>query len=143
MTSSSPPDPNATPSQMERERLDLFAVAPAEAEDGYARWKAEVAAARAAEKAARNADQLPMTANDEGYAQWKTEADAARRAFEQRWGIPLGKRVRVQLQGEACEREGVLRIAEVRPAMTAAKHLRLRLDAHEFASTAILSVVRV
>ncbi len=107
MTSSSASDPNATPSPMERERLDLFAVAPAEAEDGCARWKAEVAAARAAEKAARYADQLPMTATDEGYAQWKTEADAARRAFEQRWGIPLGKRVRVQLQGEACEREGV------------------------------------
>ena len=125
------------------EGLELFAAVPAQADDGYARWKAEVAAERASQEAAQRAAELPAAENDQGYAQWKAEAEAARRAFEQRWGIPLGKRVRVQLRGEPREREGVLRLVETARAKTATKHLRLCLDDHEFTSTAIESLVRV
>ena len=51
--------------------------------------------------------------------------------------------MRVQLRGEPREREGVLRVVETPRAKSSPKHLRLRLDDHEFPSTAIESVVRV
>lgn len=126
------------------EGLELFAAATAQAGDGYARWKAEVAAERAALEAEQEADrrdtELPTADNDQGYAQWKAEADAARRAFEKRWGIPLGKRVRVQLRGEVREREGLLLAVEETPSKTA-KQLRLRLGTHVFPASQIESLV--
>ena len=115
------------------EGLELFATAPTAAGDGYARWKAEM-------EAERRATELPTADNDQGYAQWKAEADAARRAFEQRWGIPLGKRVRVQLRGEVREREGLLLAVEETPNKTA-KQLRLRLGTHVFPASQIESLV--
>ncbi len=124
------------------EGLELFAATPAQADDGYARWKAEVEAERAAQEAAQRAAELPAAENDQGYAQWKTEAEAARRAFEQRWGIPLGKLVRVQLRGEAREREGLL-LAVEETKRQPAKHLRLRLGTHVFPASQIESLVRV
>lgn len=117
------------------EGLELFAAAPAEAGDGYARWKAEV-------EAERRATELPTADNDQGYTQWKAEADAARRAFEQRWGIPLGKRVRVQLRGEVREREGLLLAVAETPSKTA-KQLRLRLGTQVFPASQIESLVCV
>lgn len=124
------------------EGLELFATAPAPVEDGYARWKAEVTAERAAHEAAQRAAELPARADEAGFAAWKAEAIAARRAFEQRWGLPLGKRVRVQLRGEPREREGVLRVVE-EAALTRSKKLRLRLGTHLFLASQIESVVRV
>lgn len=75
------------------EGLALFAQETAA--DGYARWKAEAALARAAEAEARRAAELPAQADGAGYAAWKSEAEAAKQVFEQRWGVPLGKPVRV------------------------------------------------
>jgi hypothetical protein len=111
--------------------LELFQGAAAV--DGYARWKAEAEARRAAE--------LPAQADGAGYAAWKSEAEAARRAFEQRWGVPLGKPVRVQLRGEAREREGCLYVAG--EAAERGKPLRLRLGSEVFEASRIESVVRV
>ena len=128
--------------EAEVEGLELFAAAPAEADEGYARWKAEVAAERAEQEAAQRAAELPASADEAGFAAWKAEAEAARRAFEQRWGIPLGKLVRVQLRGEPREREGLL-LAVEEAAHKHSKKLRLRLGTHVFLASQIESVVRV
>ena len=121
------------------EGLALFAQETAA--DGYARWKAEAAQARAAEAEARRAAELPTQRDGAGYSAWKSEAEAARRAFEQRWGVPLGKPVRVQLRGEAREREGSLFVAG--EAAERGKLLRLRLGSEVFEASRIESVVRV
>jgi len=56
--------------------------------------------------------------------------------------VPLGKPVRVQLRGEAREREGLLRVVE-EAAANSAKPLRLVIGGHVFAAGQIESVVRV
>jgi hypothetical protein len=119
--------------------LELFQGAAAD--DGYARWKAEAAQARAVEAEARRAAELPTQGDGAGYAAWKSAAEAAKRAFEQRWGVPLGKPVRVQLRGEAREREGCLFVAG--EAAERGKPLRLRLGSEVFEASRIESVVRV
>lgn len=119
--------------------LALFAQETAA--DGYERWKAEVAQERAAQEAVRRAAELPEQSDDGGYARWKAEAEGAKRAFEQRWGVPLGKRVRVQLRDEAREREGLLRMVE-EPG-SGGKTLRLRLGTEVFEAGRIESLVRV
>lgn len=124
------------------EGLELFAAAPAQGDDGYARWKAEAAADRAAQEAAQRAAELPASADEAGFAAWKAEAEAARRTFEQRWGIPLGKQVRVQLRGELREREGLL-LAVEDAAHKRSTQLRLRLGSHVFPASQIESAVRV
>ncbi len=128
------------------EGLELFQAAPAaeaEAEaDGYAAWKSEMAAEKAAAEERRRSVELPVHAGEDGFARWKEEAEAARRAFEKRWGVPLGKRVRVQLRGEAREREGLLRVVEEAEGGPR-KGLRLTLGGDTFAAGEIESVVRV
>ena len=119
--------------------LALFAQGTAA--DGYERWKAESAQARAVEEAARRAGELPTQGDDAGYAAWKSEAEAAKRAFEQRWGVPLGKPVRVQLRDEAREREGLLRMVE--ELGSGGKTLRLRLGTEVFEAGRIESLVRL
>lgn len=109
---------------------------------GYAAWKSAMAAEKAAAETARRSAELPVQAGEAGFALWKQDAEDAKRAFETRWGVPLGKAVRVQLRGEAREREGVLRVAE-EPAGSSAKLLRLKLGTHAFLATQIESVVRV
>lgn len=85
------------------------------------------------------------SSTNDGYSKWKAEADAERRAFELRWGIPLGKRVRLQLRGEAREREGVLRLAEEapQPGRRDARQLRLSLDGQIFPASLIESISRL
>jgi hypothetical protein len=130
--------PKPLPKPEVTDGLALFESA-APAEDGYARWKAAVADEKAAQAEARKAEELPEQGGEDGFARWKADMDAARRAFEHRWGIPLGKRVRLQLRGEAREREGILRMVEEQ----GSSMLRLSLDGHVFAMTQIESVSRV
>lgn len=130
-----PGEGNKTGTSVELELFQGAAVA-----DGYERWKAEAVQARAEAVAARRAEELPAQTDGAGYAVWKSEADAAKRAFEQRWGVPLGKAVRVRLLGEALEREGRLSLVE-EPAR--GPSLRLRLGAIVFEAHRIESVVRV
>lgn len=118
--------------------LALFESA-APAEDGYARWKAAMADEKAAKANARKAEELPAQGGEDGFARWKADMDAARRAFEHRWGVPLGKRVRLQLRGEPRERQGLLRAVKEQGSST----LRLSLDGHVFAMTQIESVSRL
>lgn len=124
------------------EGLELFQAAPAAEADGYSTWKSEMAAKKAAEEAQRRSAELPVHAGEDGFARWKEEAENEKRAFERRWGVPLGKLVRVQLRGEAREREGVLRVVE-EPAGSSVRALRLTLGGHVFAAAQIESLVRV
>jgi len=124
------------------EGLELFQAAPAAEADGYTAWKSEMAAEKAAAEDRRRSAELPVHAGEDGFARWKDEAEAARRAFEKRWGVPLGKPVRVQLRGESREREGLLRVVE-EPAGSSAKGLRLTLGGHVFGAGQIESLVRV
>jgi hypothetical protein len=98
-----------------------------------------VADEKAAEVEARKSEELPVQGGEDGFARWKADMDTARRAFEHRWGVPLGKRVRLQLRGEPREREGLLRALEEQGSST----LRLSLDGHVFAMTQIESVSRL
>ncbi|MCB1278535.1 hypothetical protein [Prosthecobacter sp.] len=121
--------------------LELFRHADAENEDGYERWRQERAHERALQESARRSEELPAQADDAGYAAWKTEAEDAKRAFEKRWGVPLGRRVRVRLSGELREREGLLRLTEESP--WSGNPLFLRLGADVFEAGRIESLVRV
>jgi hypothetical protein len=120
------------------EGLELFQAAPAAEADGYSAWKSEMAA----EKARRRNKELPVHTSEEGFDRWREEAEKEKRAFEKRWGVPLGKLVRVQLRGEAREREGLLRVVE-EPVGSSAKALRLTMGGHAFAAAQIESLVRV
>ncbi len=82
--------------------------------------------------------------DESGFAAWKAEQDAARRDFQKRWGVPLNKRVRIQLQGEPREREGLLRLAnEPNGQPASAGKLKLRLGDHIFTASQIESLSRV
>jgi hypothetical protein len=124
------------------EGLELFQASPAAEADGYSAWKSEMAAEKVAEEARRRNKELPVHTSEEGFACWREDAENEKRAFEKRWGVPLGKLVRVQLRGESREREGLLRVVE-EPAGSSAKALRLTMGGHTFAATQIESLVRV
>ena len=124
------------------EGLELFAAASAGDTDGYSTWKTAMAVEKAAEETRRRSAELPVQGGENGFARWKEEAESAKRAFEKRWGVPLGKPVRVQLRGEARERVGLLRVVE-ESAGNSAKALRLALGGHVFPAGQIESVVRV
>ncbi len=133
---SQPPKPDVTAG------LALFQESPAAEADGYAAWKAAMAAEKAAAETQRRSAELPVQSGEAGFARWKEEAESAKRAFEKRWGVPLGKPVRVQLRGESREREGLLSVAE-EPEGKSAKQLRLKIGGHTFAAAQIESIVRV
>jgi len=122
--------------------LELFESPRDAATDGYAAWKAAMAAEKAAAETHRRSAELPVNTDADGFARWKQETEEARRAFEKRWGIPPGKAVRVQLRGEAREREGILRIVE-EPHGTSTRQLRLTLAGHTFSAAQIESLVRL
>ena len=124
------------------EGLELFQASSTDETDGYSAWKDAMAAEKAAAEAQRRSTELPAHAGEDGFARWKEEAEAAKRAFEKRWGVPLGKPVRVQLRGEAREREGLLRMVE-EPAGKSSKQLRLTLGGYTFTAAQIESIVRV
>lgn len=134
-----PPAPAPSPPQTAG--LALFQAAAADA-CGYAKWKAEAQAERAAQEEQKRACELPASAGHQGYETWKTEVAQARLAFEQRWGIPLGRAVRVRLRGEWQDREGVLRLADD-AGPKKGRGVELRLGDHRFAASQIESVVRV
>lgn len=124
------------------EGLELFQAAPAAEAEGYAAWKSEMAATKAAERARLRSMELPEHGGEEGFVRWKEDAEAARLAFERRWAVPLGKHVRVLLRGESREREGLLRVVQVAGGNTAGQ-LRLTLGGHTFVAGQIESLVRV
>jgi len=122
--------------------LELFQAASATEADGYSAWKSAMSQEKAAVEKARRSAELPVHSDANGFARWKEEAEVAKRAFEKRWGVPLGKTVRIQLRGESREREGRLRLVD-EPPRDSSKHLRLTLGGHGFGANEIESLVCV
>lgn len=78
--------------------------------------------------------------DEHGYRDWRRRLDEQRRAFEQRWGVVIGRPVRVVLADHAKPLTGVLQIAA--PAKGAAAPL-LVLRGLCFAPHQILSLTRI
>ncbi len=83
--------------------------------------------------------ELPIVADASGYDRWQAEKAEQVRAFEQQWGIPLGKQVRVELKGKEGDLVGVLKADFAHPPRT--RGIYLRLGKMAFHSTQIVSVV--
>lgn len=83
--------------------------------------------------------EFSFDANDDetGYHRWRERLDEQRKAFEKRWGVPLGHRVRLQLRGYQQPLSG--RIEVIDPRST---HPRFRLGRLEFHPEDIESLVR-
>lgn len=79
---------------------------------------------------------------EEGYRNWRQRLDEQKRAFESRWGIILGRRVRVQLAAIDRPLEGIVRVVSAESARSPSQ-LRLRLGRLEFSPAEIESIVRV
>ena len=136
------PMPQAQPATDVASGLELFTASFETGTDGYAAWKTDIAAHKTEEAEHRRRAELPMQTDAAGFKRWRQEAEEARRAFEKRWGIPMGKPVRVLLRGESREREGVLRQVEEQQGKST-RQLRLSLGGHIFHAAQIESLVRV
>lgn len=80
--------------------------------------------------------------SEDGYRKWRQRLEEQQRAFETRWGIILGRKVRVSLRWHDHPLDGLIRLAS--PAgVSDGKALRLRLGAVEFSPAEILSIVRL
>ena len=79
-------------------------------------------------------------AGENGYRRWREQLDEAKLAFEHRWGVILGRPVRVNLAGHARSIEG--RIQLISPARTSnPKALRLRINTLDFHPNEIEAIV--
>jgi hypothetical protein len=76
----------------------------------------------------------------DGYRRWIERLNAERRAFESRWGIILGRKVRLQLRDHLRAVEGILTCIDP-PRPGKPRKPRFRLGALEFTSSEIESVV--
>ena len=71
------------------------------------------------------------SSGDVGYLRWREQLDDARRAFEHRFGVILGRLVRVRLEGHMRSIEDTIRLVSQQ---RSAKHqdIRLRIKNLEF-----------
>lgn len=124
------------------EQGDLFAAGNGN-EEGYLKWKSETAIQREEASQVPKLKQASLEAQGDaaGHALWQAEREQERRKFEERWAVPLGHRVRVNLEGEMLELEGRLFHDETRPADR--KGIVLRIGSRRFFSSEIQSLVRV
>ena len=86
------------------------------------------------------------TSGEDGYRAWREELDARRAAFEKRWGIILGRRVRVKLVDRDLPLEGklvLLRMGDSNHPGKGRPKLRFHLQGSEFSHAEIESVVRL
>lgn len=79
-------------------------------------------------------------ATNDGYERFQLERQAALRDFQKRWGVPLGKSIRVQLSSHSLPLEGILRLDENSPPHP--RYVRLIIADHRFHSGQIESLVR-
>lgn len=85
-------------------------------------------------------------AGEDGYLAWREELDARRAAFEKRWGVILGRRVRVKLLDRDLPLEGKLVLLDEENATHPSRrhrNLRFHLQGKEFCLAEIESVVRL
>jgi hypothetical protein len=66
------------------------------------------------------------TEPEDGYRRWREELVAAQRAFEERWGVILGKRVSVSLRDHAKPLVGKLSIVRRKGVISNPPELELR-----------------
>ncbi|GAA5480800.1 hypothetical protein [Haloferula sargassicola] len=74
-----------------------------------------------------------------GYRRWRERLDEERLRFERRWGVPLGRRVRIRIEGHARSIVGRIELAQSKPSHGKP---RLRIGSLEFTPEEIKSVVR-
>lgn len=81
-------------------------------------------------------------APEDGYRKWREELDSKKRAFENRWGVILGRTVCVSLRDHARPLTGILEwIADPKKASPNSPHFRLK--GMEFTVSEIDSIVQV
>ena len=85
---------------------------------------------------------LSGNGSEEGHRKWRQELDEKKRAFEVRFGVILGRRVRVQLAGELKPLEGLIYLISKDTRQAGAK-LRLQLGSREFIASEIESIIRI
>ncbi len=76
-----------------------------------------------------------------GYEAWRRERDGVAARAAERWGLPIGRRVRLTLKQLDRDIEGRLLLAEPPPAAGPPRPLLLRAGGIEFRSDEILSCV--
>jgi hypothetical protein len=85
---------------------------------------------------------LSGNGSEDGHRKWQQELDAKKRVFEARYGVILGRRVRVQLAGELNPLEGMIHLISKDPKQPAVK-LRFQLGTREFIASQIESIIRL
>jgi hypothetical protein len=85
---------------------------------------------------------LSGNGSEEGHRKWQQELDEKKRAFETRYGVILGRRVRVQLAGELNPLEGMIHLVSKDTRQPGSK-LRLQLGSREFIASEIESIIRI
>ncbi len=78
--------------------------------------------------------------SEEGFQRWRDDLNAKKRAFESRWGVVLGRRVRVQLRNHLKPLVGTLELVSD-PKRPRDAPPRFRLREIEFGLAEIESVV--
>jgi hypothetical protein len=85
---------------------------------------------------------LSGNGSEEGHRKWQQELDEKKRAFEVRYGVILGRRVRVQFSGELNALDGMIYLVSKSEPQASGK-LRFRLGNREFTANEIESIIRV
>jgi hypothetical protein len=85
---------------------------------------------------------LSGNGSEDGHRKWQQELDEKKRAFEIRYGVIIGRRVRVQFAGELNSLEGMIYLVS-RDGQKAAGKLRFRLGNREFSANEIESIIRL
>jgi len=78
-----------------------------------------------------------------GYEIWQRQQQEQKRAFEKKWGIPLGCRVRIQLTTQGLPIEGLIRFASDDPKEVTAKERFLRIQDTAFSPREVESLTRM
>jgi len=76
--------------------------------------------------------------NHSGYLRWQEEMDAQKKAIEHRWGIVLGRSVKLTLKGYDKAIDGIIRLED-----TTRQDLLLRINNLRFTPAEIETVTRV
>jgi hypothetical protein len=88
--------------------------------------------------------ELDLTGNgsEAGHRKWLQELATKKRAFETRFGVILGRRVRVQLIGELNPLEGMIHLLS-KDLRQPGNKLRFQLGTREFVASEIESIIRI
>ena len=81
--------------------------------------------------------------SEDGFRKWREELDAKKRAFENRWGVILSRRVRVSLKDHAKPLIGVLEWVPPSKKKGSADTPTFRLKGLEFPASDIESIMQV